>query len=353
MGTGWFATREDVRSALGSASTARDDAQIDRALEAASRAVEAVCQRDFRPVLTTRYKDWPSEQTSRPWRLWLDRDEVISATLITSGGTVVPATDYNLEPANSGPPYNRIETRLDRPSAWSAGSTRQHAIAITGLFGYRDDAAPAGALAAAISSTTATAVTVTDSTAVGVGDLIRCGDERMTVTDKSLADTGQTVQTPLTAQKNDVLLAVTSGAAYRKGEVLTLGAERVRVRDIAGNSLTVERAWDGTQLDAHSGTAIWAPRLLTVTRGSTGSTAATALNGAPLTRWVPPGLVRTLAIADAMCTLLSEQAGYARTVKSQAGTGTRSVAAVTLERDALRERVAGSDVARKIRMRAV
>jgi hypothetical protein len=56
---------------------------------------------------------------------------------------------------------------------------------------------------------------------------------------------------------------------------------------------------------------------------------------------MPPAQARTLTIAEAMCTLLSEQAGYARTVRSQAGTGgTRSVAAVTAERDALRQQVA-------------
>jgi hypothetical protein len=44
-----------------------------------------------------------------------------------------------------------------------------------------------------------------------------------------------------------------------------------------------------------------------------------------------------------MCTLLNEQSGYARTVRSQAGTsGTRSVAAVTVERDTLRQQVAES-----------
>lgn len=349
----WYATREDVRSALSSASTARDDAQIDRALESASVAVSELCHRDFAPVQTTRVFDWPSEQTQRAWRLWLDRNEIISASLIVSGGATIPASDYYLEPANYGPPYDRIEIRLDRPSAWQAGDTQQRAIAVTGMFGYRDDAAPAGALAAAVASTTVTAVTVADSTAVGVGDLMRCGDERMTVTDKALVDTGQTLQAPLGVAKNEVLAQVADGSAYAKGEVLTLGAERVRVRDIAGDLLTVERAYDGTQLDSHGGGEnIWAPRLLTVERAAAGTLPATAPSGAPLTRWAAPGLVRTLAIAEAMNTLLQEQAGYARTVRSQAGTGTRSVAAVTVELDNLRARVL-SALGRQARIRVV
>lgn len=351
MSTVWFATREDVRSALSSASSARDDAQIDRALASATTAVSELCHRDFQPVLTTRTFDWPDGQTPRSWRQWLDRSELISASLVVSGGVTIPATDYYLEPANDGPPYDRIEIRLDRQSAWSMGSTHQRAISVTGWFGYRDDQAAAGALAAGIDAVT-TAVTVTDSAAVGVGDVIRCGTERMTVADKGLATTGQTLQVPLAVDKAGVLVQVQTGAAYHKGEVLTLDAERMRVRDIAGNALSVDRAWDGTVLAAHTGSTIWAPRLLTVVRGAAGTTAATATGGTALTKWAPPGMVRSLAVAEAMCTLYNEQAGYARTVRTQAGSGTRSVAAVTVERDNLRAQVYSS-LGRQARIRAV
>ncbi|WNI19169.1 hypothetical protein [Actinacidiphila sp. ITFR-21] len=352
MGTGWFATREDVRSALGSASSARDDAQIDRAIESASRDAESLCQRDFQPVLDTRYFDWPSEQTPRSWRLWLDRNELISAILIQSAGVEIPDTDYYLEPTNSGPPYNRVETRLDRPSAWDSGDTHQHAASILGWYGHSDVQTPAGTLAVGVDAT-ATEVTVADPTAVGVGDLLSAGAERMTVTGRALASTGQTLQAPLGAQKNDVLVQVADVTAFHPGEVLTLGAERMRVRDIT-DALLVERAYDGTQLDSHTSETIWAPRRLTVTRGAAGTTATSHSDAAALSRWVAPGLLRTLTIADAICTLLSEQAGYARTVRAQAGTsGTRSVAAVTVERDSLRQQVADSDLCRKIRIRAV
>jgi hypothetical protein len=352
MDTGWFATREDVRSSLSSASQARDDAQVDRALAAATASVVELCHRDFTPVLATRVFDWPSEQTARSWRLWLDRNELITATLITSGGVTIPATDYYLEPANYGPPYDCVEIRLDRPSNWQAGNTHQHAATILGLYGHSDTAQPAGTLVGAINTAT-TAVTVSDSTAVGVGDLLRCGTERMVVTDKGLVNSGQTLQAPLGQQKNEALATVADGAGYRKGETLTLGAERVRVRDIAGNTLMVERAYDGTQLDSHSGgETIWAPRLLTVARGAAGTTASSAVDGALLTRWIAPGPVRTLAIAEAMNTLLMEQSGYARTVRSQAGTGTRSVAAVTAEIDSLRSRVFNA-YGRKARIRVV
>lgn len=336
----WYATREDVRSAMGSASTARSDAQLDRALAAATRSVSELCQRDFAPVLDTRYFDWPNSQTPRAWRLWLDRNDLLSATSITSGGTAIPPSDYYLEPANYGPPYTRVEIRLDRQSAWAMGATHQRAIAITGWYaGAEDVQAPAGQLVTSI-DTSQTTLTVPDAAVVGVGDLLAVGTERMTVTDRALADTGQTLQGAVTAKKEAALLTVADGTALHRGETLTVDAERVLVRDIAGSAVIVDRAVDGTALAAHdAGAALWAPRLLSVARGSAGTTAATAAGGTPISRWVAPSLVHTLTVAESMSTLLQEQAGYARTVRSQAGTGTRSVAAVTVELDALRQRV--------------
>lgn len=349
----WYATREDVRSALSSASTARSDAQIDRAIETGSRAVDDLCQRTFAPVLATRYKDWPNPARSRAWRLHLDRDEVIAVTSLTTAGVEIPDTDYNLEPVNTGPPYTRVETRLDRPSAFRAGQTHQRSVAVTGLFGYQDDSKPAGTLTADITSTTQTSISISTPSAVGVGSLLRVGDERMIVTGKTIGDTGQTLQTPLAAKKDAVLVDVVDGTRFAAGDVIKLGAETMLVRSVAANQLTVDRAYDSTLLDSHSADAIWATTALTVTRGAVGTTAATATSGAAVTRWEAPAQARTLTIAEAMCTLYNEQAGYARTVRSQAGTGTRSVATVTAERDELKQQVANSRLARKIRTRAV
>lgn len=349
----WYATREDIMSALDAKGATRSGVQLDRALSAGSAAVDALCQRDFAPVLATKYFDWPNEQTPRAWRLWLDRQEVITVSSLVSGGETIPPADYFLEPANAGPPYRRIEINLDSRSAFGGGSTYQRSVAVTGLFGYSDDSAPAGTLVGALNSS-GTAVTVTDSAAVGVGSLLRIGTERMVVTRKRLVASGQTLQTPVTAKTNEVLIGVTNGAAYTEGEVLTLGAERMLIQDIAGNSLTVKRAWDGSVLDAHTSDAIYVPRLLTVVRAAAGTAAATAADGAAITRWAPPAPVHNLAVAEAMDILLQEQAGYARTLRAQSGigAGSRSVAAVATELEALRARVAVSH-GRQARTRAV
>ncbi len=86
------------------------------------------------------------------------------------------------------------------------------------------------------------------------------------------------------------------------------------ITDIAGNVLTVKRAWDGSVLATHVGATVYAPRLLTVVRGVLGTAAATHLNGAAVAVHAVPGLVRELAVAEALNLFLQESAGYARTV---------------------------------------
>jgi len=346
MGLPWYCTREDVMSALDIKFTARMTAQVDRAIDAASRTVEGLTHRRFYPEVATRYFDYPSDQVGRPWVLWLDANVLVSLTALVSGGTTIPLGNVNLEP-NWGPPYNRLEIKLSTSSAFGGGATIQRDIAVTGVFGYRADTTPAGALAEALDATE-TDVDITDASLIGVGDLVYADSELMQVTGRSMLTTGQTVQTPLSASKANDTVAVTNGAAYHAGEVLLLDSERMLVQDIAGNSLTVERAWDGTTLATHTGSTIYAARTLTVVRGALGTTAATHSTSLALTRHVNPGPVRTLTIAEAINTVEQEQAGYVRTIGS--GDNVRNASRGGLED--LRDEVY-TRYGRKARVRAV
>jgi len=309
----WLCTREDVASATDIKDSARNSAQIDRAIESASRSVEGLLHRKFHPQVATRYKDWPNYQRSRPWRLWLDQDELISVISLVAGGISIAASDYFLEPANSGPPFTRIEINLAGSAAFSSGQTHQRAIAITGVFGHSADEEPAGALAEALDAVE-TAVDVTDSAAVGVGSIVKVDSERMLVTEKSMLDTGQNCSA-LTASVADVSITGVSAGTIVSGETVLVDSERMLVVDVAGTTLTVRRAWDGSVLAAHSGGAdIYAPRTLTVVRGALGTTAATHSLAAAVTRHVVPGLVRELCTAEALNTLQQERSGYARVV---------------------------------------
>ena len=90
-----------------------------------------------------------------------------------------------------------------------------------------------------------------------------------------MLDSTYNVQSDMTAQQNNVTISA-SGSGFNVGEVILVDSERMLIVDIAGNYLTVKRAWDGSVLAIHStGADIYTLRLLTVTRGALGTTAGT------------------------------------------------------------------------------
>lgn len=347
-----YATRERVKTASEITTAANLDAAVDDAVEAASRAVEALTLRRFYPTTATRFFDWPNEQRARPWRLWLDDAELISVTSLSSGGVTIPPSDYFLEPANLGPPYTWIELDRSSNAAFGGGATPQHDIAVTGVFGYTADTVPAGTLTAGVNASVTT-LPVSNGAAVGVGDLLAVDSERMTVVDRSWTATGATVAGGgVTNQKNAVSLTLSVADAVHAGELLLVDAERMLVVDVAGTAVAVQRAVDGTVLAAHSnGAAVSVSRALTVTRGVTGTVAASHSSAAAVLRHTPPGLVVSLTVAEALDQLAQQRSSYAgKAAPASAGGGKDAVYGVGL--DGLRCKVREA-YGRQLRMAAV
>ncbi len=323
-----YATREQVKATLDAKTTARSDPQVDAAIMAATDSVEGFLHRVFYPQTATRSFDWPNFQGTYPWKIYLDQAELADVTatvpVVTTGGNspkTIPAANLKWGPWNYAPPYTRLEIDRSTSSAFGTGSTPQQDVRITGTFGYWIKTTPGGALAVALTDTTGTSATVTNSAAVGVGDQILIDSERMLVADKTLVSTGQTQQGAGagTASAADVALGVTDGTKFFPNEVLLLDSERMLAVDVTGNTVTVKRAWDGSVLATHSGATIYAQRLLTVTRGDFGSTAATHLIAAPISRNLVPGLVNQLTLAESLVAVTLGPGAYATSLGSGAG----------------------------------
>lgn len=321
--TAVYTTREIIKRALDIAPTARIDRNIDRAIESGARRVDGLCHRTFYPQLATKYFDWPNYQRAIPWRLWLDDTELISATTVVSGGITVPSANYNLESNRVGPPYDRLEINISTSSALSAGSTYQRSTVITGLWGYSNEELTLGPTAEALDATeTGIDISAAVSAEVGVGSILRIDDERVIVTDRAQLDTGVTLGAGLTNSKNDVSVAVADGTQFVVDEIILIDSERMLIVDIAGNTLTVIRAYDGSTLATHTlGVHIWAQRTLTVIRGALGTTAATHTLGATVYAWKPPAGIRQLNTTEAIHELLQEQTGWFRTMSASSNFG--------------------------------
>lgn len=319
MGHPWYTTREACKAALDSKATARDDARVDRAIEAAGWTIDGDTHRTFWPQLATRYWDWPNHQQAPPWRLWLDGNELVSITTLTVAGVALSPADYLLRRSDDldEPPYDQVQLLRSGSATFGGGSTPQRAIGITGVYaGCRIDETVVGALTANLGASGTAGLDL--SPTVGVGSILRIDAERLTVVDKTMVDTGQNLGAPgLAAAANDVTVPVSDGTVFDVDEIILIGAERMLVVDIAGNNLVVKRAWDGSVLAAHAtGVDVYALMGFVVARGQLGTTAAAHLDAAPVYRFDPPSLIQSWAVAEATTQLLQEQSGYGRTVGS-------------------------------------
>lgn len=318
----WYATRESVMAAADIKFSAYLASRVDEAVESASRQVEGLLARPenyFVPTIATRYFDWPGQQNARSWRLWLERDELISVTSIVSGGVTIPPSGYFLEPANEGPPYDSVEINLDSQSSFDSSGTHQRQIVITGQYGFQHVHKLITTAAEAINSSE-TSIDITSSANVGVGSIFEIGTEHLECTDVSMMDTGVNIDAAdsLAASQSDVSITCsTTTAIPQPGETILIGSERMLVVDLSGSVITVRRAYGGTILATHAANSdIFAPRRLTMTRGALGTTAASHLNGADIELVLIPGPVVQLTKAYALDQLQQEGSAYARTVGS-------------------------------------
>lgn len=331
---GVYTTRDTLKHALDIGETARNNTNIDRCIQSGARRVDGLCHRIFYPFTGTKYFDWPNNQGAVPWRLWLDESELISVSELSSGGTTISSSNYNLEPQRTGPPYNRVEVKLSSSSAFGGGATFQQDIGITGLWGYSNEETNTGVTAEVLDATeTGIDVSGAVSAVVGVGSILRIESERFIVSNRLSLDTGQNLGgTGLTNLNNNLTVAVTDGTQFAVDELLTIDSERMLVVDITGNNLTVIRAYDGSTIAAHTaGADIYAQRTLVVARGALGTTAATHLSGSTVYRWNPPSGIAQLNLAEAIHELMQEQTGWFRTMSASSNFGGTARRAATIE----------------------
>lgn len=326
MGGIQYCTRESVKAPLEEQETARSNDVIDDAIAQGAIGVQGLCNmprpQTFAPTLATRYFDYPSRTGRLPaWRIRTDGLPLISLNSLTvdSGARTLTAAEYFLEPANYGPPYSSIEIDLGGAGAFSSASTWQRAIAATGLWGWSNDRKSIGSLSGTLAGTTTATASLAWTTArFGVGDLLFVDSEAVIIQERTFVDSTQNIGADLASSATATSVSVTDGTGFAIEEIISVGTERMRIVDIVGNTLAVRRAWDGSQLAAHtSGADIYALTGVELDRAQAGTTIAAHAANAVVYRWEVPAPLAALNRAYALNTLLQERSGYARV----AGTG--------------------------------
>lgn len=321
----WYATREQVTASLEIFSVARAYPIIDAKIAAASISVEGRLHRRFYPEVRTIKADWPNYSLSPSWDFNLWDNEIISLVALVSGGVSINIADAILRRADEKvePPYSMLQINLASNAAFSAGMTFQQSLQITALTGYNDTdvSIPSAALGGNINSAVTALVLnpVAGVYDVGVGSIVLIGTERLVLTRRSMSDTTVNTAGTLAAQQNAVSLSVTDGTNFAVDETILVESERMRIVDIAGNVLTVNRAWDGSILATHaSGLDVYALRTFTARRGALGSVAAAHTAADSVYAHAFPPLVNELCIAETVTLLEQNAGGYARVIGSGA-----------------------------------
>ena len=316
----WYVSLEAAKKAV-QANGVDKHAQLARIIEAASRQVDKHTHRRYIPETQTRVYRWP-RRNNAPDLLWLDAD-LLSVTSLkseaqNSSPTTIAAADYFLEPANYGPPYNRIEIDLSSSAAFQAGDTPQRSIEVVGSWGYGNTTKGAGTVSSGLASdAAATSMVGSGGDLIDVGDPLLIQSEQLFVSDRSFAALGTILvnDTGITADKADVSITVDAAHGVRAGEVIRLESEQMYVESVSGNVLTVIRAYNGTVLVSHAdNTAVHINRTFTVERAVNGTTAATHADATAVSKYVPPVDITGLCLAEAVAAYHQENSGWARQV---------------------------------------
>ena len=338
----WYTTRESVKRAIRINGNENDES-IDRLIEAKSRDIDNMTRRWFIPKTDTRLYRYPS-RTSAGDILYLDADLISVTTLQTraqdSTPTTISSSDYFLEPVNHAPPYTRIEIDDSSTAAFESGDTSQRSVSVTGSWGFSNDTVSTGTVTSGLASDAAATSMVCSNgsltSGINVGDTLLIESEQLFVSEKTSAALNSIlIDGVLTADKSENI-TVDSGHGINAGEVILIDSEQMFVRVSGTTALTVERAFNGTTLAAHTNnTAVHIFRTLTVTRGVNGTTAATHANSTAISAYRAPADIRELVTAMTVAAYTQEAAAYGRSI----GAGDGAVEMVGRELGNLQARI--------------
>jgi hypothetical protein len=321
-----YVGRGAFKRAVGIKGSLNDDA-IDLLIQGITADIEQDSRRIFIPKTQTRLYRWPSLQGGRAATLWLDFDLISVTTLQGKAQDSSPTTitNYFLEPANYGPPYDRVEIDLSSSDAFESGNTPQRSISIAGSWGYKATTRTAGAVASGLASDAAATGMVVSQAArplIDVGDTLLIESEQVQVTAIASAaePNNDLLNGALTASVTNNLVTVDTGTRYTVGEDILVDAEKMHIESISGNILSVDRQHDGTTLASHLDNApVSVYRTCTITRAQNGTTAATHANSTAMSAYEVPADIYALTIAMASAQHAQQGAAWGRTVGTEAG----------------------------------
>jgi hypothetical protein len=262
----------------------------------------------FQPVAETLKLAARGQVMWTPALLRLSGDLTSEGVTVSQANVVLRSTAGNDQAFWHNGPYLRIDALDDYDITWSE---KVNGVEVPGVWGLYELAESLGATLAAEQGVSAETVTVADGSALSPGMLLKIGDEWQSVDDYGAITPNLTTLASALDASSEVV-ALTSGAAVKIGEVAKIEFEQVKVLDIQSNSAFVIRGWNKTKKVAHnSGAAVGAFRSYYVTRAVNGSVAATHASATAIARMVTPSDINYLTRQIATLMMKKSQGGYA------------------------------------------
>lgn len=250
-------------------------------------------------------------------------DPLLSVTSIANDGTALSASDYILNPNGKHweeGPYTWLTIDPDATSL-SAWADEEEGVVIAGLWGKFSRQLATGATVGTTQSAGASTLAVNDGGKVSPGMVILLGDEQELVTGWDDPTTNVTALNGAITATDDVL-TLDSGSAVKRGEIIRLDFEQMKVRDIRNNQVSVIRNWNGSGAVLHTdNTQVDVYRTVTVERAVNGTDAAEHTSSTAVSRYAAPDDIQFLTRQIATLMLNKAKSGYqGRTGNAEMGT---------------------------------
>lgn len=210
MGINWYCSLEDLRSAIGQATTTSLDSQLRDAIESVSRQIDTETGHRF--YAEQRVKFFQAQEASR----LVPKDDLLSITSLRTDsstnrdyGTTWATGEYDLEPVNASldsPPSPYWEVRTSPNASHAFDPSLRRGVRIDGLWGYYQ---------------------VLDGATGKFAESV------------ALASGATSVQ-------------FTATSDFKVGQTWLFGAEQVFIKDRASATALLERAVNGTTAATHS-----------------------------------------------------------------------------------------------------
>ena len=259
----------------------------------------------FIPVTATRYLRGRASA-----RLFVP--PLLSVTSISNDGTALTGSDYLLEPDGrhwENGPYTMLTVDPDA-SNLSAWTDKDAKVVIAGTWGLFARLVSTGATVGSNQSDTAESLVVSDGGKVSPGMVLLIGSEQELVTGWG-EPTANVTALNGAISTGDQVLTLDDGTTVKRGEIIRVDFEQMKVRDIRGNQVSVIRNWNGSGLASHLNDAqVDVYRTVSVERAVNGTTAAAHTSATAISRYVAPDDVQFLTRQIATLMLNKAKSGY-------------------------------------------